>query len=86
VDDATFEAQVEVACGAGASGVLVGRSVWAPAAGLTPDARPAWLESEGASRLRRLADLVERVGHPWRARWTTAAQPDEPEPGWYARY
>jgi tagatose 1,6-diphosphate aldolase len=86
VDEATFETQVEVACGAGASGVLVGRSVWAPAAGLAADARTAWLASEGATRLRRLAELVERVGHPWRARWTAAAQPDEPEPGWYARY
>ena len=34
VDDATFEAQVETACRAGASGVLVGRSVWAEAATL----------------------------------------------------
>lgn len=86
VDDATFEAQVEVACLAGASGVLVGRSVWAPAARLVPDARTAWLERHGADRLRRLVDLVERVGHPWRARWSAATQPDAPEPGWYTRY
>ena len=37
VDDATFEAQVRVACAAGASGVLVGRSVWAEAATLAAD-------------------------------------------------
>jgi len=86
VDDATFEAQVEVACGAGASGVLVGRSVWAPAAGLAPDARSAWLGSEGIARLRRLVELVERAGHPWRARWAEATRPDMPEPGWYTRY
>lgn len=86
VDDATFEAQVEVACGAGASGVLVGRSVWATAAGLRPDARTAWLQGEGSSRLSRLVALVERAGHPWRARWTAATRPDDPEPGWYARY
>jgi tagatose-1,6-bisphosphate aldolase len=86
VDDATFEAQVEVACEAGASGVLVGRSVWAAAAGLAPAARTGWLESEGAARLGRLVDLVERLGHPWRPRWTAAAQPDDPEPGWYTRY
>ena len=35
VDDATFEAQVQTACEAGASGALVGRSVWSPAAGQT---------------------------------------------------
>lgn len=86
VDDTTFEAQVEVACGAGASGVLVGRSVWAPAAAHAPDARTPWLETEGATRLRRLVDLVEEAGHPWRPRWIAAAHPEPPEPGWYARY
>jgi tagatose 1,6-diphosphate aldolase len=86
VDDATFEAQVEVACGAGASGVLVGRSVWAPAASLAQDARTTWLETEGAARLRRLVDLVEEAGHPWRPRWIAALHPETPEPGWYTRY
>jgi tagatose-1,6-bisphosphate aldolase len=86
VDDATFEAQVEAACGAGASGVLVGRSVWAPAAGLTQPERSAWLDGEGVQRLDRLVELVERVGHPWRERWSTAVRPDRPEAGWYARY
>jgi len=86
VDDATFEAQVEVACQAGASGVLVGRSVWAPAAPLSADERTVWLETEGAARLRRLVDVVEAAGHPWRPRWMAAARPEPPEPGWYARY
>ncbi len=86
VDDETFEAQVGVACGAGASGVLVGRSVWAPAAGLAPEARTAWLASEGTARLTRLVNLVEKSGHPWRPRWMAAAQPATPEPGWYAGY
>jgi len=86
VDDATFEAQVGAACTAGASGVLVGRSVWAPAAALSPGDRTAWLETEGAARLRRLVDLVEGAAHPWRPRWLAAAGPEPPEPGWYARY
>ena len=86
VDDATFEAQVSVACGAGASGVLVGRSVWAPAATLPPEARSAWLKTEGAARLRRLVDLTEAAGRSWRPRWEEAQHPEEPEPGWYARY
>ena len=86
VDDATFEAQVDVACGAGASGVLVGRSVWAPAAALPPEDRPAWLDTDGAARLRRLVELVEQAAHPWRERWIAAVQPEPPEPGWYARY
>ncbi len=86
VDDVTFEAQVETACLAGASGVLVGRSVWAPAATLAEPARTAWLTSEGVARLGRLADLVDRVGRPWQPRWTAAKAPEPPGPGWYARY
>ena len=49
VDDATFERQVGVACRAGASGVLVGRSVWAGAATLEPSARDAFLRTGGRS-------------------------------------
>lgn len=86
IDDATFETQVEIACRAGASGVLVGRSVWAAAAALPPAARTAWLDDEGVARLRRLAELVEETATSWRPRWTSAVQPDPPEPGWYARY
>ena len=86
VDDATFEAQVGAACAAGASGVLVGRSVWAPSATLAAPDRDAWLRDEGVARLRRLVDLVEAAGHPWRARWSAAVRPESPEPGWYARY
>jgi tagatose 1,6-diphosphate aldolase len=86
VDDATFEAQVETACSAGASGVLVGRSVWAPAATMPPADRAAWLTTEGAARLRRLAELVERSGRPWRPRWESASRPEAPGPDWYAGY
>jgi tagatose 1,6-diphosphate aldolase len=86
VDDATFEAQVEVACRAGASGVLVGRSVWAPGATLPPEERDAFLVGEGRARLRRLVELVDREGRPWHerpSRVTTAPQPGE---GWYRGY
>ncbi len=86
VDDTTFEAQVETACRAGASGVLVGRSVWAPAATMPPGDREAWLTSEGATRLRRLAELVERNGRPWQPRWEAACRPEAPGSDWYARY
>jgi tagatose 1,6-diphosphate aldolase len=86
VDDATFEAQVETACHAGSSGVLVGRSVWAPAAAMAPGDRAAWLTTEGATRLRRLAELVERSARSWRPRWEAACRPDAPGPDWYAGY
>jgi tagatose-1,6-bisphosphate aldolase len=86
VDDVTFEHQVRVACEAGASGVLVGRSVWAEAAAMGPDDRDAFLRGEGRARLGRLASLVDEVGTPWRARWQAARKPEPPETGWYERY
>jgi len=86
VDDATFERQVAAACRAGASGVLVGRSVWAPAATMPPAARDAWLATEGRARLQRLADLVDELGRPWEPRWAAAASPEVPGDGWFTRY
>ncbi len=86
VDDATFERQVTIACRAGASGVLVGRSVWAPAATLPPAERDAWLAREGRARLARLVDLVDELGAPWLARRGTAAQAATPGEGWYREY
>ena len=86
VDDATFERQVAVACRAGASGVLVGRSVWAEAATMASDARDAFLATTARDRLARLAAIVDEQGAPWRARWAAARRPDAPAEGWYAGY
>jgi tagatose-1,6-bisphosphate aldolase len=86
VDDATFEAQVRVACGAGASGVLVGRSVWAEAATRPPVERDAFLRTTGRQRLRRLVDLVDELGRPWHARPTPLATLPDPPEGWYREY
>lgn len=85
VDDATFEAQTEVACAAGASGVLVGRSVWKEAVTITASERDAWLLTEGVARMQRLVDIVEREGRPWRERSALASQETLAE-GWYAGY
>ncbi|MEW6224083.1 MAG: tagatose 1,6-diphosphate aldolase [Chloroflexota bacterium] len=86
VDDAMFERQVAVACRAGASGVLVGRSVWAAAATMAPGARDAFLATTAHERLARLAGIVDELAAPWRPRWTAARRPDEPAEGWYAAY
>ncbi len=85
VDDATFEAQTEVACAAGASGVLVGRSVWKEAATMAAPERDRWLETVGAARMQRLVDIVEAEARPWRERSPLLDQP-EPGEGWYASY
>ena len=86
VDDATFEAQVRVACGAGASGVLVGRSVWAEAATLPQSERDAFLRTTGRERLGRLVDLVDELGKPWHARSTPLTTLPDLAEGWYRGY
>jgi tagatose-1,6-bisphosphate aldolase len=86
VDEATFEAQVSSACEAGASGVLVGRSIWAEAATMPPADRPAFLSTTGRDRLRRLADLVDATGRPWHDRSSRVASLPTPGDGWYRDY
>ena len=86
VDEVTFEAQVSAACDAGASGVLVGRSVWAEAATMEPAARDAFLATTGRERLGRLADLVEAVGRPWHHRPGRLSSAPMPGDGWYRDY
>jgi tagatose-1,6-bisphosphate aldolase len=86
VDDATFERQVTVACDAGASGVLVGRSVWAPSATMAAPDRDAWLVTEGRRRLERLVRLVDERGTPWHARPNTVTGAPVPVDGWYREY
>ena len=85
VDDATFEAQAEVSCKAGASGVLVGRSVWGEGAVLPQAEREAWLASDGVARMQRLVDIVDAEGVPWRRRSPLRDQP-EPADEWYLDY
>jgi tagatose-1,6-bisphosphate aldolase len=86
VDDVTFEAQVEMACRAGASGVLVGRSVWAEASTLAPGARDRFLATEGRARLGRLVALADRLGRPWHERPSRVADAPPPGDGWYREY
>jgi tagatose 1,6-diphosphate aldolase len=85
VDDVTFEAQVATAGDAGASGALVGRSVWADAATLAEPERTATLRSAGRARMERLAAIIEEHERPWEPRWSGAMSPEMPADGWYAR-
>jgi tagatose 1,6-diphosphate aldolase len=85
VDDATFEAQTEIACKAGASGVLVGRSVWKEGATMVGAERDVWLTTEAVARMQRIVDIVEAEGRPWRERSPLLEQP-EPDQDWYLGY
>lgn len=86
VDDATFEAQAETACDAGASGVVVGRSVWAQAATMTARDRDSFLATTGRERLRRLVELVDARGRSWRDHPSRTAATPIPGDGWYREY
>jgi tagatose-1,6-bisphosphate aldolase len=86
VDEGTFERQVATACRAGASGVLVGRSVWAEAAQLPQPERDAFLGATGSDRLRHLVGLVDRLGRPWHERPSPIATSPSPGEGWYRGY
>lgn len=86
VDETTFEAQVETACRAGASGVLVGRSVWAEAATMAPGPRAHFLATAGRERLSRLVDLVDALGRPWHERPSRVTAAPTPGDGWYREY
>ena len=86
VEDEMFERQAETACRAGASGVLVGRSVWAPATTLAATDRDAWLATEGRRRLQRLVDLADEHGRRWHARPGPLSTLPEPGEGWYREY
>ena len=66
--------------------VLVGRSVWAEAATLAPDARDDFLMTTGRQRLGRLVDLVDAAGQPWHARPGRLADAPAPGDGWYRDY
>lgn len=55
VDYATFVRQAQVACAGGASGVIVGRAVWAEAVSLHGDARREFLLETGRQRMAELA-------------------------------
>lgn len=83
VDGPTFEAQARVACEAGASGVVVGRSVWAEAAVLAAADRHAFLTGEGRARLDRLRAIVDATGASWETRSPLIAAAGEPPLQWY---
>jgi tagatose-1,6-bisphosphate aldolase len=78
----TFELQTQVACRAGASGVMVGRAVWQEAVGLTGEARRAFLSSVGVERMHRLGEMIFTRGRDWREGYRS---PMLPEPDWFKR-
>lgn len=79
-----FERQTAVACQNGASGVLVGRAVWAEAAELQGEARTEFLQTTAIERMKRLAAVIEAHGVSWGDFYPDLAQ--SAGEGWYETY
>jgi sulfofructosephosphate aldolase len=58
-----FPRAVELACRAGASGMLAGRAVWSDTIGA--DDPGELLRERSVPRLHALAEIVDRAGRPW---------------------
>jgi tagatose 1,6-diphosphate aldolase len=84
VDFEVFARQVEIACRAGASGYIAGRSLWKEALRLPPAGRQAWLETVAAVRLDRLTEIAERYARPWRS--FHPSLPEAITEDWYLSY
>lgn len=78
----TFLEQAEVACRAGASGVMVGRAVWKEAVDLSGEARLEFLRSTAVERMAKLTELCDSLAHPW----TESIQPTDVGENWYSHY
>jgi tagatose 1,6-diphosphate aldolase len=77
-----FRRQAELACEAGASGVIVGRAIWADAVVLQDAAREQFLATTARERMGELSAIYAAKGPAWQ----TKVFAPETLPGWYERY
>lgn len=82
VDFETYLRQVEVACRAGASGVMAGRAVWKEAVELEGRAQKKFLHTTARERMLRLLEVCNRSGKPF---WERVERP-EITSEWYKEY
>jgi sulfofructosephosphate aldolase len=66
VDPEYFPRAVEIACRAGASGMLAGRAIWRSAVSAVDPA--AAMRADAVPRLQQLGEIVDRYGRPWNER------------------
>lgn len=84
VDFEIFTRQVEIACLAGASGYIAGRSLWKDGIPLPSAERVKFMSSVVAGRLDHLAEITSRCARPWRDFYPDLA--DSVQEGWYLSY
>ena len=78
----TFKQQLRVACQAGCSGFVCGRSIWQEAAILHVQERLDFLEGIAHQRVLELRRIAEEAALPWQTR--LAAVPVDEQ--WYRQY
>lgn len=81
---ADFRTQVEIACKAGASGFLAGRSIWRDAASTHDPAKKAAAQKDAAGRLAELAAITRKHGRPYVPALEPAAVAQAYPEFWYA--
>lgn len=84
VDYDIFARQVEVACRAGASGYIAGRSLWQDGIPLPPAERANFMNTVAAPRLDHLAEIAHRYARPWQDFFPGLA--GSIQEGWYLSY
>jgi|YNPNPStandDraft_1061719.scaffolds.fasta_scaffold20082_2 tagatose-1,6-bisphosphate aldolase len=84
VDCETFKRQLRIACQAGASGYVAGRTFWQEAARLPEPERAAFLRTTATERLVAAAEIARQYGRPWTATYGDLAS--SIRPGWYQSY
>ena len=83
VDFATYLPQVQVACAAGASGVLCGRAIWKETARMDEPSRRDFLNTTATQRFQQVVELVEATARPFTDFYRPSTGDDLE--GWYRR-
>jgi tagatose 1,6-diphosphate aldolase len=79
-----FCRQTEIACQAGASGFIAGRSVWQEGVSMPPTQRDAWLREVAVPRMDTLSEIARRHARPWTDFYPP--QPTSQLESWYQNY
>jgi tagatose 1,6-diphosphate aldolase len=81
-----FVTQVQLACEAGASGYLAGRSVWRDAVTTADPAQRADAVAASRSRIERLNEVTRRFGRPYRPGASLDEAVDRLPESWFASW
>lgn len=81
-----FKTQVEIACRAGGSGFMAGRSIWRDAASTHDPKKRTSAAQDAARRLSELAALTRKHGKPFAPQLDGAALAQTFPDGWYAKW